>query len=219
MLFQTENVIESEKERNLYSKVFAGYYFNELIPGYESRLQGFADLICGKELKFSGSIDKQFRLSKESTHVTFDFHAYLVNKDNDRGELADILVADIANKSAAAIEVKFLENWNFDNDIWKPKRRIESLFKGNRLLYFVHVLLVTQSKLDSVRRMATSERSHWRKLSAAELGYPLVVVTWEEISMNCKGPEGELVKEFIKQSLRKSKKQYRKQTRNVIGVG
>ena len=29
---------ESEKERNLYYKIFAGYFCNELISGYEDRI-------------------------------------------------------------------------------------------------------------------------------------------------------------------------------------
>jgi hypothetical protein len=29
MIFSTEYIVESEKERNLYAKFFAGYFFNE----------------------------------------------------------------------------------------------------------------------------------------------------------------------------------------------
>ena len=49
MLFQPEKKLESEKERNFYSKVFAGYYFNELVVGYEARLQSFSKLLRNKK--------------------------------------------------------------------------------------------------------------------------------------------------------------------------
>jgi hypothetical protein len=36
MLFDRSiSIFESEKERNLYYKVFAGYLLNEFIPGYQ----------------------------------------------------------------------------------------------------------------------------------------------------------------------------------------
>lgn len=34
-------VLESEKVRNLYTKFFAGYFFNEFIDGYDERV------VCG----------------------------------------------------------------------------------------------------------------------------------------------------------------------------
>ncbi len=46
MLFDYgKNILESEKERNLYYKFFAGYFFNELIEGYQDRLMGFLTLL------------------------------------------------------------------------------------------------------------------------------------------------------------------------------
>ena len=36
---------ESYKERNLYYKIFAGYLFNEIIPGEEERKNSFIDLL------------------------------------------------------------------------------------------------------------------------------------------------------------------------------
>ena len=42
MLFEPKlDIIESEKERNLYYKFFAGYFFNELVPIYEQRVTNF----------------------------------------------------------------------------------------------------------------------------------------------------------------------------------
>ena len=36
---------ESYKERNFYYKIFAGYLFNELIPGEENRKNQFIELL------------------------------------------------------------------------------------------------------------------------------------------------------------------------------
>ena len=46
MLFDRSiSTFESEKERNLYYKVFAGYLLNEFIPGYQDRLMSFCNVI------------------------------------------------------------------------------------------------------------------------------------------------------------------------------
>lgn len=41
MIFANAPLIESEKERNLCAKFFAGYFFNEFIPGYSKRINLF----------------------------------------------------------------------------------------------------------------------------------------------------------------------------------
>lgn len=218
MLFDLTHALESKKERNFYSKVFAGYYFNELIPGYESRLRDFTGLLrADRGLTFSGSLDEQFRLSEESTHVTFDFHGYLVDEKNDRGELADILIADIENKSVVAVEVKFLSDWDFEKDVIKASCRFRSLLTSRRISSFAHVLLITRDKLDAAQRALKREGSNWRKLASVELGYPVVVVTWEDIAESCKGPDGTIVSEFIYSHIEKSKKCFRDRAREIIG--
>jgi hypothetical protein len=46
MLFETaEDAFESEKERNLYFRYFAGYFFDELVPSFGSRLATFCELV------------------------------------------------------------------------------------------------------------------------------------------------------------------------------
>ena len=217
MLFQTENILESEKERNFYSKVFAGYYFNELIPGYEQRLEAFSNLLRNnKDLTFSGVLDNRFRLSPKSTHVTFDFHAYLLREENDRGELADVLITDLENASAVAIEVKFLKNWEFKKDIEVASSRILSLLESNRISSFVHVLLISRSKLNGARRAVGKQTSNWAKLSHVELPYPLVVLTWEDIAETCKGSDADLVTNFIHQHVKGSRKSFRTNARKLL---
>ena len=42
MLYDTsDQTFESEKERNLYYKIFAGYLLNERIPRWQDRLERF----------------------------------------------------------------------------------------------------------------------------------------------------------------------------------
>lgn len=217
MLFNSTSGLESEKERNFYSKVFGGYFFNELIPGYESRLEDFTSLLKNsRDRTFSGSLDEHFRLSKGGTHVTFDFHGYLLDEGNDRGELADILIADIENNSVVAIEVKFLSNWDFKKDIENASRRFESLLQNKRIS-FAHVLLVTQTKLNSVQQASSARGSNWANLVHAELKYPLVVLTWEDIAEVCRNRGGDIVGEFIEHHLGKSRKRFREHARELIG--
>ena len=219
MLFQSKNMLESEKERNFYSKVFAGYYFNELVPGYESRLQAFSDLLrtCSV-LAFDDGVDANFQLVPTSTHVTFDFHGYLLEEGKDRGELADILIADITNKSAVTVEVKFLSDWDFEDDIMAVSRRFNSLLADDRVSPFIHVLLVTQSSLDGVKRAVNRPGSNWAKLSNAKLDYPLVVLTWEDIAETCEGPEGKLVSSYIHQHVEGSRESFRANARTLLGL-
>lgn len=219
MLFQSENVLESEKERNFYSKVFAGYYFNELIPGYETRLQAFSELLLdGKQPIFSGPMDKGFCLSPKSTHVTFDFHGYLVDEESDRGELADILIVDLVNKSAVAIEVKFLSDWQFEKDIQVASKRFDGLRLSNQISSFGQVLLVTGTKLKAVQRGVNSPGSNWEKLSRSPPQHPLVILTWEQIAENCTGSEGDTVQDFIHQHIKESRGSLRSRTRKLLNL-
>jgi hypothetical protein len=222
MLFQPQDKMESEKERNFYSKVFAGYYFNELVPEYETRLQAFINLLNdSKESTFSGTFDKRLQLSPKTAHVTFDFHGYLIEEEGDRGELADILITDFKNRSAVAIEVKFLSDWKFEKDILGAHRRFQSLLHSERISSFAQVLLLTQTKLESVRRAANRPGSNWVKLSSLtknDLGYPVVVLTWEDIAKNCTGPGAERVTGFINQQLKQTRETFRENARNMLGL-
>lgn len=120
MLFDIgDSVVESEKERNLYAKFFAGYFFNELVPGAEKRLDGFANLIQEKARKCD--IETDLVISYETAHACFDTHAYLLGGKNqlgqeDRGEIADILLHDRKNKVLISIEAKFLEDFEVNKD-------------------------------------------------------------------------------------------------------
>ena len=131
--------------------------------------------------------------------------------------MADILIADVENKSAVAIEVKFLSDWDFEDDIMAASRRFECLLADDRIS-FIHVLLVTQSKLDGARRAKNKEGSNWLKLSNADLKYPIVVLTWEEIAETCEGAEGKLVSDFIYKHRKESRESFRSHARQLLGL-
>ena len=81
MIYNIDNnfhQIESYKERNLYYKIFAGYLFNELIPGYLERKDGFFNLLTSllkNPDRFSGSEENIKDILAESrkldAHITF----------------------------------------------------------------------------------------------------------------------------------------------------
>lgn len=219
MLFQSTDALESEKERNLYSKIFAGYFFNELVPGYERRLIELAQLLKDRRTPtFGGPLCEEFHLAPESTRVTFDFHGYILDDRNDRGELADIFITDIKNRSAAAVEVKFLSNWNFEKDIGSASKRFESLLASEKISSFAHILLLTQEKLKAGKRATRKAGSNWAKLSDAPPEYPLVILTWEEIADCCVGPEGETVRHFLTKHLKETRQSLRERARNLLDI-
>lgn len=119
MIFSTEYIVESEKERNLYAKFFAGYFFNEFAPGYQDRIQMFNHYIE----KTTGRNDLKIR----NPHISFDTHGYLFHADI-RGEVADILISDPGEKVFLFIEAKYLSTWSRSKDIDQNKANIELIF-------------------------------------------------------------------------------------------
>ncbi|MGI2214739.1 hypothetical protein [Shewanella oncorhynchi] len=87
-------VLESEKERNLYTKFFAGYFFNEFIDGYDERVVWINSYLSKKLNK---------TVSLQSPSISFDNHTYLLDIDSDRGEFADILLHDPVLKNPLMI--------------------------------------------------------------------------------------------------------------------
>jgi len=176
MLFNADRrVFESYKERNLYYKFFAGYFFNELIPGYGKRLRAFVKLI-DNELKAKPKIGSpDIILSPKSTYVSFDNHLIqfkgernLVGVERvDRGEFADILVRDLASKHFVAIEAKYLSNWDKEKDIERNRSRIIKAKNHLGAKSFVQCLLIP--------------RTIKQKTNPGAFGEKIVVLTWEEL--------------------------------------
>lgn len=180
MIFDKTMLFESEKERNLYYKFFAGFFLNELVDGYQSRTQDFRRLINRKLLESGNS----FRLENISGPLfsSFDYHSYLLENSSDKGELADILIEDLTNRSVIAIEAKFLTDWNFDKDITANKRRI-GILKEKFKKDVVQALLLTRRKNEAAKQASSRANSNYRKLSdpTRKSKQPFIVLEWEEL--------------------------------------
>jgi len=180
MLFDTNRtVFESEKERNLYAKYFAGYLLNELVEGYSERVANISDYlseITGEKIGF------------HKPHVSFDNHAYLFGVEADRGEFADILLHDPENKTMVAIEAKFLSDWNADKDIGANLKRIE-LIKNKLSEYKIcFVLLVSRTKWDAVKKMCNHRDSNYRKY-LNEYREKVAIAFWEDLLKLCRNDD------------------------------
>lgn len=119
MIFANDSLLESEKERNLCTKFFAGYFFNEFTPGYTKRITLFNRYIQ----EVSGRED----LGLQSPNVSFDTHAYLCH-ERLRSKLADVLVSDPARQIFLFIETKYLSNWTYAADVAKGLERLDKVF-------------------------------------------------------------------------------------------
>lgn len=199
------NVLESEKERNLYYKFFAGYYLNELVPGWEERLQRFAALLQAPPDHKTPSFSRPIVLSPESTHVSFDCHAYLVDPTSDRGEFADIMLHDVESKCLIAIEAKFLSDWNFAKDIEGNAKRLSKLRKYLPIdTQIVQCLLVTQRKWDSAKVMMKHPESNCDKLSKAD--NDVVRLFWDSLIAECTDVN---VRNYFNQHIRRGRENFR----------
>ncbi len=181
MLFNTSSeLFESEKERNLYYKIFAGYLFNDLIPGHEERLQDFCYLLnnpieLGKKCSTS-----DIKLKPSTTHISFDNHLYLFSiPDTDQGEFADILLQDKSNNTLIAIEAKLHSNWSYKKDIMSNQKRLDSLkeYLGNISIY--PILLITKAKWDMAKNKLESSKSNYKNFLNSSSCFR--VILWEQI--------------------------------------
>jgi hypothetical protein len=123
VIFANASLIESEKERNLCSKFFAGYFFNEFTAGYSKRIALFNRYIH----EVSGRDD----LRVEAPSVSFDTHAYLMH-ERLRSKLSDVLVADAEREIFLFIETKYLTNWTYAADVAKGLERLDKVFDAEK---------------------------------------------------------------------------------------
>ena len=189
MLYQTNSIfVESEKERNLYAKFFAGYYFNELVDGANERLVAFSKLLTEKAITQGVSLPSPLRLNPKSTHVTFDAHGYLFQGSPDRGELADVLVSDTLARLFVAIEVKYLTNLSAEKDLKPWMRRISSLEDIAPMPKIVPVALVPEEKWKRAEAMRNHPESNAKKFDRCYRNR-IVLVFWEELLRTCQNSD------------------------------
>lgn len=123
VIFANAPLIESEKERNLCTKFFAGYFFNEFTAGYSKRIVHFNRYIQ----EVTGRED----LRIEAAHISFDTHAYLCH-ERLRSKLSDVLISDPARQVFLFIETKYLTNWTFAADVAKGLERLDKIFDAQK---------------------------------------------------------------------------------------
>ena len=123
MIFANAPLIESEKERNLCTKFFAGYFFNEFTPGYSKRIALFNRYI--QEAAGRGD------LRIETPHISFDTHAYLMH-ERLRSKLGDVLVSDPQRQVFLFIETKYLTNWTYAADVAQGLERLDKVFDAQK---------------------------------------------------------------------------------------
>lgn len=119
MIFANAPLIESEKERNLCTKFFAGYFFNEFTPGYSKRIVSFNRYIQ----EAAGRED----LRLQTPQLSFDTHAYLMH-ERLRSKLSDVLICDPVHKVFLFIETKYLTHWTYATDVAKSQERLDKVF-------------------------------------------------------------------------------------------
>ena len=206
MLFEaTPYIMESEKERNLYYKFFAGYFFNELVLGYQNRVNRFLERhIFNSPQKFGPKIALNFSHANK-IYITFDYHAYLIDEKSDRGEVADVLLFEPKDDLIISIEAKFLTDWKFEKDVLKNLERLK-LFKNKNK---IQCLLITEQKLKNSLNKINQPRSNFKKLidNQAILEFPFIILTWEALIRDC---ENQNIKAFFENHLKKRKDDFRK---------
>lgn len=206
MLFETTpNIMESEKERNLYYKFFAGYFFNELVLGYQNRVNGFLERhIFDSPNKFGPKMAFNFP-DVNKIYITFDYHAYLIDEKSDRGEVADVLLFEPKEDLVISIEAKFLTDWKFEKDVLKNLERLK-LFKNKNK---IQCLLITEQKLKNSLNKINQPGSNYKKLidNQATLKFPFIILTWEALIQDC---ENQNIKAFFEKHLKKRRADFRK---------
>ncbi len=204
---------ESYKERNLYYKIFAGYLFNEIIPGEEERKNSFIDLLKDILKENDRIIDKDNKLPailseirKENIHVTFDYHSAQLD-GKDRGEMSDILL--LAGSYFISIECKFLENMRISKDVEEVQSRIKTVKETGKLgINPIQILLLKESKWLNSKRAGKKEESFYtlfQKEKMEEYEIPVIVLFWDEL-IKLIPKEDKKVKEYLFKQINRKKR-------------
>lgn len=200
MLFDKaeENLLESDKERNLYFKIFGAYIFNEFYQDSKLISEKFFELIKNSYIETCRMLNVSFlnlfdEIIKEiiesnqleKVHVDFDHHINRNVPGVDNGELADILIS--SPKNFIAIEVKYKEDWDFYKDIKSNRERIKSLVKKNKI-GAIQILLITENKWLQCYKHRKQNGSNYIKLinylsskERNEENIPFVILFWENV--------------------------------------
>ena len=179
MIFETDQrEFESEKERNLYYKFFAGFYFNELISGYENRVREFYALLRSPTYQVGDPPINRLQSVPSAVFVSFDNHPDRY-RGKQSGEFADILIHDPLNDLLVGIEAKYLDNWEYRKDIVENTEKLEYMGAKLGVTFTQLCLLVSRSKWDRVVAMEAHHGSNFRRLK--EHTGAVSVLLWESL--------------------------------------
>jgi hypothetical protein len=194
----SETSFESEKERNLYYKIFAGYLCNELVPDYDSRVQAFFEVLNAPVAIGQAAPALPESLDRRNTHVSFDNHLYLFQKARgDRGEFADILLHDVTSRTLIAIEAKLHSDWSHEKDIVANQSRHSQLTDLLPGINLVPVLLLSERRWIRVKKKESNEHSNYRRFVEDE-HCRFRVILWEQIASIIKE---RIVRDFLNSQL------------------
>jgi len=182
MLFNNSAAtFESEKERNLYYKVFGGYLFNEFIYGYQDRLLSFCNVVNNSKERGKFAPTFTLKLDPIKTHISFDNHIYLFSPRLNRGEFADILIQDESNKTLVSIEAKLHSNWSYEKDIVENKKRLDFIAGRIPNIKIFPILLVSRNSWKNVKRMGPHRDSNYTKFQCDQ-DCPFIVIFWDQLA-------------------------------------
>ena len=187
MLFEmNKREFESEKERNLYFKFFAGFYFNELInwhptrlDGYIERLKDFYRLLKRPAFRVGDDLMAEIQPPDKGVFVSFDNHIDRYHKSL-RGEFADILIHDQTTNLLIGVEAKYLDDWDYEKDIVENGKKLQSMARKLNSQKSLLCLLVTETKWTNVVIRAGSKNSNFNRLK--KHSEPVVVIHWEMLN-------------------------------------
>jgi len=200
MIFTTgEPGIISPKERNLYTKIFAGYLFNEIIklPSINERLKFFLDIkpiyVNGtknsESLSLKNIINIKLSDTIENGHVNFDNHLLSMDFKEEKNEYSDIgiwLPKDNGKNHLIAIEAKYTQNWSIDKDLNSNIKRIKKIIAQDKHYYNYHtdtatfILLITELKLNEQEKKSDSVLK-LLEISIKPENINICIMTWEQI--------------------------------------
>ena len=216
MMFNNiDTYFESEKERNLYYKIFGAYICNKFVKGYAKRIQVLSQILSKpKPLhRDAKQIDLDIQLDLNDMQVSFDnyLHRYRfpkVKKEKkvDRGEFADILIQCKSTRTLICIEAKLHSDWRYDKDIEENQdrqHRIRDMMNDN--IKVVPYLLVTTAKWQAVQELVGHKKSNYNRLLEDLPGseYQCNLILWEDL-MRCISHQE--VKDYLTRQLEISSK-------------
>jgi len=179
---------ESNKERNLYYKVFAGCIFNEIIDKnnlpntfiekLKERYEYTCEIFSVKENQDVYTCLEQLKIDfkNNNLNVSFDYHINLIDENSDRGELADIFIN--GTNTFISIEAKYLENYKFEKDIRINRERIKIVIDKSKYTG-IEVLLIKSSKLKNSTVNYTYLEEYMGNKDNQDI--PFIIIFWEDI--------------------------------------